>query len=56
MSTTTKPAPLELRGSVRAKLEAIADRYGIDRREMWGMSMVQFAEAIERVVRARGRS
>ena len=37
-----------LRGTVREKLEALADHYGVDREAMWAMTVLEFTEAIDR--------
>jgi len=39
--------PARLRGPIRQRFEALADRYCVDRDAMWHMTVGEFAEAIE---------
>jgi hypothetical protein len=46
-----------LKGTVREKLETLADFYGVDRAAMWTMAVREFAERIEVAAKAaKGRA
>lgn len=42
--------------TVREKLEALADHYGVDRAKLWEMGLVEFAERLSDAQRRAGEA